>query len=342
MARSSMQSAFRIGLLAIALAGFGPLAGTTAAAIPTYEVTARIPGPDGFWDYASFEPVKRRLYVSRGDGVMALSVDTGKITPRMAAGDRTHQPLALPGGRRLLFTNAGDNSARIFDTVSGALIADIPTAQGPDAAAYDPATSLVLVMTRSGEVTLIDPWSAKAVGQIDLGAPLEAAAVDGKGRAYVNEVSRNEIAVLDLRRRKVVTHYDLRDCQGPSGLAYDRRTGLLISACANNLAKVLRASDGVQVADLPIARGPDAVILDEGRRLAFIPCGWDGVLDVISLKSPRDVSVIETVKTQPGARTGAVDPKTGKLYLPTATYTLTDGHPMVTPGAFQILVVSPH
>src|SRR5579863_4132974 len=136
-------------------------AGARAAAppAPTYQVTARIHGPDGFWDYATFEPVMRRLYVSRGDGVLALNVDSGKLT-RLAGGDHTHEPLALPGGRRLLLTNAGDNSARLVSTGSGELIADIPTAQAPDGAIYDPRTGLALVLTRSGTVTLVDPRQA--------------------------------------------------------------------------------------------------------------------------------------------------------------------------------------
>ena len=52
-------------------------------------------------------------------------------------------------------------------------------------------------------------------------------------------------------------------------------------------------------------------------------------------------AVVQTLTTQIGARTGAVDPKTGVVYLPTATYTLQGGIPTVTPGTFQVLVVSP-
>ena len=338
MVRKSIWARSMGGALLVMLAG---AASASSAAPPAYAVTARIPGPDGFWDYASFEPVKRRVYVARGDGLMALGVDTGKLTPHLADGQRTHQPLPLPGGRRLLLTSGGTNSARLINTESGALIADIPTGQGPDAAILEPATGLVLVMSHTGAVTLIDPRAAKAVGSIDVGGALEFAAADGRGRAYVNVESKDEIAVLDLRSRKVTGHYTLKGCESPSGLAYDARLGVLIAACSNNIAKVLRASDGAPVADLAIAKGPDAVILDERRRLAFIPCGWDGELDVIALKSAKDISVVQTVKTQPGARTGAVDPKTGKIYLPSATYTLAGGHPTVTPGTFQILVVSP-
>ena len=54
--------------------------------------------------------------------------------------------------------------------------------------------------------------------------------------------------------------------------------------------------------------------------------------------------MIQTVKTELGARTGAVDPKTGKVYLPTASYgppTTPGGRPAIVPGSFHIVVVSP-
>jgi hypothetical protein len=52
--------------------------------------------------------------------------------------------------------------------------------------------------------------------------------------------------------------------------------------------------------------------------------------------------VIDTVATAKGARTGAVDPKTGKIFLPAARYApsaQSGGWPIMVPGSFQVLVV---
>lgn len=153
--------------------------------------------------------------------------------------------------------------------------------------------------------------------------------------------NQNLIAVIDVKARQVIARYPLAGCAGPSGLAYDRRLGVLIASCGNSVAKVISAATGKEVASLAIGKGPDAVFVDAVRRLAFIPCGRDGVLEVISLADAKHIAVVQTVTTQLGARTGAVDPKTGVVYLPTATYTLQGGIPTVTPGTFQVLVVSP-
>ncbi|MDQ2764427.1 MAG: gluconolactonase, partial [Pseudomonadota bacterium] len=89
---------------------------------------------------------------------------------------------------------------------------------------------------------------------------------------------------------------------------------------------------------------PDAVILDGKRRLAFIPCGRDGVLEVLSLDGPDGVKRIATITTEVGARTGALDEATGEIYLPTAKFgppTKRGGRPTVLPGSFHIVVVTP-
>ncbi len=120
---------------------------------------------------------------------------------------------------------------------------------------------------------------------------------------------------------------------------------MLISACDNGVAKVVAAKTGVVVATLTIGKGPDAVIYDPQRKLAFIPCGKDGVLEVIAVGKGADAKPsIQTVKTALGAQPKAVDPKTGKLYLPTVNYgpaPAAGGRAPALPGSFHLLVVSP-
>lgn len=334
----------------IASAGFAAAALMTPASAAmaqppaAYVLSDRIPIADGGFDYASFDPVHRRLYVSRVGGVLALDVDSKTVTEHLTDAQRTHESLPLNHGKMLLITDSGTNTVHLVDALTGKSAAEIPAGKKPDAAIFDPASGLALAMNgASGDVTLIDPATQKAVGSIAIGGALEFAAADGAGKVFVNIEDQGQIAVLDTRARALVGHYALKGCESPSGLAYAPGAGLLISACANQVAKVLNAATGEEVASLAIGKGPDAVIYDAARKLAFIPCGRDGVLEVIAVRGPKDVAIVQTVTTQPGARTGAVDPKTGKLYLPTAAYTLSaTGRPTPTPGTFAILVVSPN
>jgi YVTN family beta-propeller protein len=334
-------------LYPVLIAGFAataltPLAPAADAPAPKLAVIGAIAGPDGGWDYASIDPVGRRLFVAHGDAVLEVDLDSGKVHPRLTAGDHLHAVLPLPGGK-VLATNGEANTATLFDAGTGALIATIPTGQKPDAAIYDQASGLALVMNgHSGDVTLIDPQSAKAVGAIAVGGALEFAAADGLGRAYVNIEDKAEIAVLDLARREVVTHYALTGCEDPSGLAIDPATGVLVAACSNRVAIAVQSKDGTILGTSAIGDRPDATIFDPNRKLFFIPCGGDGTLAVIAAPAGRAPAAIASIATAKGARTGALDAKTGRLYLPTADFKpLQPGEkrPAAIPGTFRILIV---
>jgi hypothetical protein len=89
------------------------------------------------------------------------------------------------------------------------------------------------------------------------------------------------------------------------------------------------------------------VIYDATRKLAFIPCGGDGVLEVISLADPAHIAVVQHLQTQTGSRTGTLDPGTGRLYLmaskpdPAAAPPPGGGGAPRLAGSFEVLVVAP-
>jgi len=292
------------------------------------KVIARIAGPDGGWDYASFDSARGRVYIAHGAQVMVIEAGSGAVIPRFADGDHLHAVVPVPGADRLVTTNSGDATARIISAADGRLIASLPTAADPDGAGYDPSTGFVLVMDGEGqEVTLVDPVGERVAGSIPMNGKLEFPAVDAKGRLFVNVEDKNEIAVVDIGARKVTRHYPLTGCQAPTGLAYVAGERL-IAACSDGAVKILSARDGAEIASLATGRGPDAVIYDAGRALAYVPSGAQGELAVIALTGPANNTLIATVPTQKGARTGAVDSTSGRLYLPAADFL-----PPASPGA---------
>ena len=336
---STPVAAAAASALAVALSFCSP----AQAASPTYHIVQRISGPDGFWDYVSFDPSHHRVYVSHGDTIVTIDGDTGQINPHYADASRSHAVLPLNGGHELLTTNSGDKTARIFNADTGALLATIATPDDDDGAAYDPASKRAFVVDGDpGEITVIDPVSPKAVGSIKVGEKLEFAAADGKGRLFVNGEGDNDLVVIDTHTLKVLAHYPLPGCQRPTGLAY-AAPGLTISACGNGVADVLDAATGKPVASLKIGRGPDAVIPDPLHHRVFIPSGGDGTLAVLAIEK-HTARIEAVVNTAVGARTGALDPATGKIYLPTARFTAPPSagqRPGLVPGSFEVLVLAP-
>jgi DNA-binding beta-propeller fold protein YncE len=336
-----MRAAFVIAtvLAAIFLSAIDDGARAEPAA-SAMSVVATIHGPDGGWDYASVDQDIRRLFVAHGKAVMAVDLDTGKVDPELVAGKRLRTVLPLPDGRAL--TTDGDNTATLFDAASGKIIASVPTGVDPGAAVFDRATGLAVVMDgRDGDLTLIDPATATSPGRIRVGGRLIDGAVDGAGHAFVSVADRGEIAMIDIAGRKVMTRYSLPGCEKPSGVALDPASGNLIVACANRKALALRAADGAVAAELTIGERPDAAIFDAERKVFFIPCGEGSIAAVSDAATP---AVIQTIPTANGARTAALDAKTGRLYLPTADFDAPapgKKRHTVIPGTFRILTVGP-
>lgn len=327
-----------------ALCGFTLLGATAVsqAATPAYHIVDRIAGPDGRWDYVRVNAKTDQVLVTRGDKVMAVSTTSGEVTPDLAHGERLHIAMPVGDGAEVVLTNGGGDRADFIDARTGATLASAATGKGPDAAAFDAASGLVLIIDHSGgDVTLIDARTHAVRGTIAVGGALEEAVTDGRGHAFVNVESKNEIAVLDLARRTVAARYPLAGCDGPTGLAYDGRDALLIAAC-DGATVLVDAVTGRVVDTLATGGGADGVAFDPARRLAFVPAGEDGQLSVIAISKGRG-RVVQKLETRKSARTIGIDERTGRLYLPSAEYlpAIGDARPQVKPSSFQLLVIAP-
>jgi len=286
-----------------------------AADSPNYRIVDRIKVPDGGFDYATFDATTNRVYMPRGNFTTVIDVKTNKVS-QLTSGASDHIALPVPGTNLIVLTQRR-GVIRIADKQTDVVLADLPGGKNPNSAAYDPVTKLVFVMNKdSGDAAVLDPVARKVIATIPISPnTLEFPVADGAGRIFDNVETTGEIAVIDAKVQKVTARYHVAGCEEPSGLAYAPDSKLLISSCRNNVAKVVQADTGKEVASVPIGRGPDAVIYDPARKLAFIPCGADGVLEVISLADPAHIALVQHVQTQGGSRTGTLDPATGRLYV---------------------------
>ena len=319
-----------------------PALGADPAHPTGLHVSARIPGPDGGWDLASFDAARRRVYIAHATQVIAIDVDSGKVNLAFATGARLHGVVAVPGTDVLVSSNSGDDTARILSAADGHVLASIPVAKDADGVQYDPKSGLVVVISADGEtLTLIDAKAMKAVGTVVVGEKLEFGAPDGRGRFFVNEEEKNAVAVVDLAARKVVATWPLTACVRPTGLAYVSGNRVVVD-CGDGGINILDSANGHVLAAFKVGGFPDAVLYDAQRELAFVPSALSGEMSVIALSGTGNNTIIDTIPTQRGARTGAVDPKTGRVYLPTAEYIMpvpAGQRPTTKPGTFTVLVL---
>jgi DNA-binding beta-propeller fold protein YncE len=129
-----------------------------------------------------------------------------------------------------------------------------------------------------------------------------------------------------------------------SQAALDNETHRLFSVCGNKLMVVSDAEAGKVVTTLPIGGGCDGVAFDPATKRAFSSNGADGTITVVQEENKDSLKVIETINSQKGARTIAIDKTTHHLYLSTAEFgTPVEGsrRPPMKPGTFVVLEVAP-
>jgi DNA-binding beta-propeller fold protein YncE len=340
-------------LLGASLLCLGPVTVVPAATAPHYRIVRQVPLPgEQGWDYLAFEQGGHRLFIAHGSSV--LVVDTRSLT---VAGEIDDTPgshgIALAPDLGRGYISAGRaNAIVVFDLKTLARLKEIKTTgEGPDAILYDPATHRVFSFNGHGRnVTAVDTATDTVIGTIPLDAKPEFAATDGKGRLYVNLEDKNSLAVIDPQKLAVTAVFPIAGCEEPSGLALDAARERLFPGCHNEVMAVVDGRSGRVLSTAPIGAGVDAAAYDPGTGLAFASCGGgSGSLSVVRPSRAGVAQVEETLPTQRGARTMALDLSTHRVFLVTADFAPTppptEEHPhtrpVMMPGTFRLLVLEP-
>lgn len=318
------------------------------APVPAYRLAGTIPmGPGERWDYATFDPGQSRIYVAHGDHVTVINAATAHIVGQIGP---------LPGGTHGIdvapeagigFTDDGEAGvAAAFDLKTLKIVKQIPTEKDADGVNYDRVSRHIFVINGdSGSVTVIDPKLQTAIATIKVGAGLEAGIVDGKGKFFVDGAEQHDIIAIDTRTNAILAHYPMAACQRPHGIAIDPETRRVFSTCVNKIMVVMDADNGRIIAQLPIGTGSDGAAFDPKHRLALSSNG-EGTISVIQEEDANHFVALPDVATQRSARTIAIDPATGRLFLPAADIAKIDppttpgGRPHITfvPGSAKLLV----
>jgi len=326
------------------------LAAQAQAAAPLYRLVATIPLGGGVkWDYLHFDPARDRVYVSHGDEVTVVDARADKVVGELADLPGSHGIAVDPVSGLVYADSAGRSVLVAFDPKNFAPVASAPVLDDADGVSYDPFSRKVFVSGGDGDgFTPVSTVTGKADGNIELGTSPEFHVADGKGSVYVDLVDAGAIARIDSATDKVVATWPVAPCVHPKGLAIDPVARVLFASCANGLGVVVSADSGKVLAALPIGKGTDAARFDPAHQ-RFLASNGDGTLSVIAKRGTNSFALVGTVRTAPGARTMAVDPATGRVFLVTATVTKTippagpGDHPhyVFAPGSLKLLVFDP-
>jgi DNA-binding beta-propeller fold protein YncE len=339
---------YRRFLGAAALGLLGILTLPVGAAQGTYKLHKEIPvSGDGGWDYLEVDSAARRLYVSHGTKVAVIDIDKEEVVGEIDGTPGVHGIAVAPKLGLGFTSNGRENKASIFDLKTLKTNSKVDTGENPDAILYDEGQEEVYTFNgRGGSATAFDAKTGKVVATIPLsGKPEFAVSFPKAGRIYNNLEDKNEVVVIDSKEHKVLSRCPLAPGEEPSGLAFDPEHQRLFVGCGNKLMVMMDSATGKVVTTVPIGQGVDATKFDPGTQLAFSSCG-DGTVTIAHEDSPDKLTVVQTLKTEPRARTMTLDPKTHRIYLASAKFGgATDqpsggkkGRPSQVPGTFKVLV----
>jgi DNA-binding beta-propeller fold protein YncE len=345
-------------LLAVAL-GAPLLAATLVGATVMHPAPAATDAPhygfitqihlagDGGWDYLSIDAAARRLYVAHGDHVDVIDIDHNAPVGSIVDTPGVHDVAIAHQLGRAYVSDGQTSQASIVELNTLATIAHVITGDGPDTVVYEPTRNEVYTFNGRGHsATVFDAHSGNVIATIALpGRPEFAVADATTGRVYDNIEDKNLIVAIDVHSHQIVAQWPIAPGEGASSLDIDAAHHRLFVGCHNQQMLMVDAGNGRVIGSVPIGSGVDASAFDPGTQLAFSSTG-EGTVTIAHEDSGEKLSVVQTLQTQPGARTMALDPSTHNIYLAVADRVPAaagspPGRPAIVPGSFRILVYGP-
>jgi len=329
------KSFFFFSLLALSLA-VRPLHAQS------YSFDKKIPLPgDGGYDYIAIDQVNNHLFVSHGTSFNVVDLATEQPIAVIDGMQGVHGIAIVNEVNKGFISDGKGKAVVVVDLSSFKILKTISLpATDEDGIIYDPYSKKVFVFNGDSKNTcVIDIKTLELVKTIDLGGGPEFAVSDGKGLVFNNIEDLNSLKVIDTKTLTVKATYPLSPCGGPTGIAYDAANHRLFTGCRTNKGlSVVDAESGKVITTLPIGAGVDAVVYDASTKTIFVSNG-DATLTIIHQQSADEYSVVQTLATQPRAKTMALDMKTKKIYLSAPEFET--GTRKAKPGTFAVLVYKP-
>jgi DNA-binding beta-propeller fold protein YncE len=309
---------------------------------------AAAPGGREYYDYITVDAAARRIYLTHGAEVQVLDADNWSVVGTISGLQLCHGVLLVPELGKGFITDGEAAKVVIFDIKSLKVTGQVKTEQpDTDTIMYDQASKHVFSFNGDSQnVTVIDPVSEVIVKTVPLGGKVEFPVAGDFGTIYNNNAGTNEVVVIDSRALTIKARWPVAPAGQPVALAIDRKNRRLFSAGRGPQTLVMMDADnGKVIQSFPISAGVDQNIFEPETGLLFVSTR-EGTIHIFHEDSPDELSLVETVKTEYGARTMALDPKTHNLYLTTSDFdppaapTEKQPHPLprAKPGNFRLLI----
>jgi DNA-binding beta-propeller fold protein YncE len=305
-------------------------------------------GGGEYFDYITFDDAARRVYLSHGTEIEVLDADSSAVAGKIGGLKRDHGVAVVTALGKGFITDGEAGLAVVFDLKTLKTTGQVKADKDADSIVYDPASKRVFVFNGDPHsCTVIDPAKETVVATLDLGGAPEQAVADGKGMIYDNLEDKNEVIAIDTHTLKITARWPVAPAGQPVSIAMDRKhRRLFVAGRKPSLLVVMDADTGKIIGEpFPIGGRVDTNIFDAATGMVACATG-DGAISIFHEDTPDKLSVVEVVKTELGAKTMALDPKTHNLLVDTAEFETPAGvagqkqnpRPRAKPGTFHLLI----
>ncbi len=280
------------------------------------------PGNREYFDYLSVDNDARRVYVTHGTEVDVLNADDYSLLGRIGGLQLSHAVVIVKELGKGFITDGEAKKVVIFDPKTLKATGEVVTNQpDTDSMVYDPASKLLFSINgNSGNATVIDPAKETAVKMIDLGGSAEFPVVDGNGTLFDNNEEKNDVVVIDTKTQSIKARWPTAPAGTVTALAFDIKNHRLFSAGRKpQFLVMMDADNGKVIQSFPISAGVDAAIFEPDTGLVFVSTR-EGKIHIFHEDTPDKLSEVQTVTTEYGAKTMALDPKTHNLMVSTSDF----------------------
>ncbi|MCI4327191.1 MAG: hypothetical protein L3K16_06125 [Thermoplasmata archaeon] len=278
--------------------------------------------------WMQYDPTRNDLFeVDQGSGTISiwngltdtLSVPSAPMrTPYFGA--------TYDGGNGLVYiatNNAYDDctapgSLTVLDpSVRPNLGGSIPTGDGPQQVAVDPATHRIYVTNLcSNTVSVIDDQNNSLVNlSVPVGSGPEGIAIDpDNGLVYISDIYDGSIWTINQTTLASSRLLNFSNDAEPSALAYDSTNHRMFVALygADNVAVINTTSGALLPTTIPVGVNPQALMFDSANGVVYVACSASAALFLVNASSLTSAG---SIPTDQGPVAMALDATAGILYV---------------------------
>jgi len=325
-------------LLWILLLGFAAIAHGQASPPLKLLQTIPLPGVPGALDHMGIDVRGQRLFIPAEQHQTVEVVDL-KAGKRIRTLSDVLWPSTIaynPKTNEIFVTDRSGGSIKVFNGETYELSKTIELIAGPDNATYDPATQIFYSISGARWaglpytlIAIVNTATKQHLGDIRVDSvniqamPIEPGT--GSKKMYAALADKNQIAVIDLEKRTVLTTWPTTlECQAPMAAAVDTAHHRLFVGCRMYATQpdwwlpgrmiVMNTDTGKMIAQFPAVGGSDEMFFDSASQRIYLQ-GYEGIADVWKEVDPDHYESIGRIQGGVHGKTSLLVPELKRYYV---------------------------